>query len=137
MASFSACWSDDLAANPGSNMADPAIDGRAAVDLLEQPALVEDLEVAPDGHVRHAELADEVGDADGAVLADAVEDERLALAREHQADPRHVDLDRVTMDTRRSPLLIERLPPQPTESQRIPTTKPQKPLRCLDIDGCG
>ena len=54
------------------------------MDLLEQPALVEDLEVAPNGHVRDAELAHEVGDADRAVLADAVEDEGLALAREHQ-----------------------------------------------------
>ena len=54
------------------------------MDLLEQPALVEDLEVAADGHVRDAELAHEIGDADRAVLADAVEDEGLALAREHQ-----------------------------------------------------
>ena len=57
---------------------------RAAVDLLEQAPLVEDLEVAADGHVRHAELADEVGDADRPVLADPVEDEGLALAGEHQ-----------------------------------------------------
>ena len=48
---------------PGSNRALPVERGRAAVDLLEQAALVEDLEVAADGHVRHAELADEVGDA--------------------------------------------------------------------------
>ena len=54
------------------------------MDLLEQPALVEDLEVAADGHVGDAELAHEVGDADRAVLADAIEDECLALAREHQ-----------------------------------------------------
>ena len=69
----------------------PAIDGRAAVDLLEQAALVEDLEVAADGHVRHAELADEVGDADRAVLADPVEDECLALTREHQATRSQID----------------------------------------------
>ena len=54
------------------------------MDLLEQAALVEDLEVAADGHVGHAELAHEVGDADGPVLAHAIEDERLTLAREHQ-----------------------------------------------------
>ena len=84
MASFSACWSADLAANPGSNRALPATDGRAAVDLLEQAALVEDLEVAPDGHVGDAELAHEVGHADRAVLAHAIEDERLPLPSEHQ-----------------------------------------------------
>ena len=84
MASFSLCWRADLAAKPGSNRALPADGGRAAVDLLEQPALVEDLEVAPDGHVRHAELADEVGDTDRAVLADPVEDECLTLPSEHQ-----------------------------------------------------
>ena len=91
MASFSACWSADLAANPGSNSARARERRRAAVDLLEQAALVEDLEVAPDGHVGHAELAHEVGDADGAVLADAIEDERLALTREHQATLRRID----------------------------------------------
>ena len=80
----------------------PGDRGRTAVDLLEQPALVEDLEVAPDGHVRHAELADEVGDADRAVLADAIEDERLALARQHQAALPN-SIRRVTMDTRAHP----------------------------------
>ena len=58
---------------------------RPAVDLLEQPALVEDLEVAADGHVGHAELAHEVGDPDRAVLADPVEDECLALPSEHRS----------------------------------------------------
>ena len=84
MASFSLCWSADLAANPGSNRAVPGDRRRPAVDLLEQPALVEDLEVATDGHVGDAELAHEVGDPDRAVLADAIEDECLALTREHQ-----------------------------------------------------
>ena len=45
--------------------------------------VVEDLEVAPHGHVRHAELADEIRDADGARLADALEDQGLPLARQH------------------------------------------------------
>ena len=54
------------------------------MDLLEQPPLVEDLEVAPDGHVGDAELAHEVRDPDRAVFADAVEDEGLSLTREHQ-----------------------------------------------------
>ena len=44
----------------------PASVGRPAMDLLEEAALVEDLEVAPHGHVGDAELADEVRDADGA-----------------------------------------------------------------------
>ena len=88
----------------------PAIDGRAAVDLLEQAALVEDLEVAADGHVRHAELAHEVGDADRAVLADAVEDECLALTREHQATLRSADAARSMPPD--LPLLIDRLPPE-------------------------
>ena len=53
------------------------------MDLLEEAALVEDLEVAPHGHVGDAELADEVRDADGAGLADALEDQGLPLARQH------------------------------------------------------
>ena len=71
------------------------------MDLLEQAALVEDLEVAADGHVGDAELAHEVGDADRAVLADPVEDERLALTREHQATLRMIDA--TGFDTRRPP----------------------------------
>ena len=73
-----------MAANPGSNEARPGEGGGAAVDLLQQPVLVEDLEVAPDGHVGDAELARKLGDADRAGLADPVEDERLALAGEHR-----------------------------------------------------
>ena len=75
---------------------------RAAVDLLEQAALVEDLEVAPDGHVGHAELAHEVRDAHGAVLAHAVEDECLTLAREHQGTL-FIPVRSVEMDTRPHP----------------------------------
>ena len=68
------------------------------MDLLQEAALVEDLEVAAHRHVGHAELADEVRDADRSVLADAIQDERLALSREHQ---RTVSMPsrRVTMDT--------------------------------------
>ena len=72
------------------------------MDLLEQAALVEDLEVAADGHVGHAELAHEVGDAHGAVLAHAVEDERLTLAREHQ-ETLSISARSVEMDTRPHP----------------------------------
>jgi hypothetical protein len=54
------------------------------VDLLEQSSLVEGLEVPADGHVRHAELADQVRDADRPVLSDTVQDDRLALACKHQ-----------------------------------------------------
>ena len=103
MASFSALLERRTSPrSPGSKRALPAIDGRPAVDLLEQAALVEDLEVAPDGHVRDAELADEVGDADRAVLADAVEDECLTLAREHQRTL-CVRSGSVAMDTRPHP----------------------------------
>ena len=58
------------------------------MDLLEQASIVEDLEVATDGHVGDAELAHEVGDPDRAVLADAIEDEGLALSGEHQRTAR-------------------------------------------------
>jgi hypothetical protein len=51
------------------------------VHLLDEPAVVEKLEVAPDRHVRDAELADEVGDAHRAVLTDAFQDPSLALSR--------------------------------------------------------
>ena len=43
-----------------------------------------------------------VGDADRTVLADAIEDERLALARQHQAIPTK-SIRRVTVDTRAHP----------------------------------
>ena len=72
------------------------------MDLLDQPALVEDLQVAPDGHVRHAEFTDEVGDAYGPVFAHAVEDERLSLAREHQGRL-FIPARSVEMDTRPHP----------------------------------
>ena len=55
------------------------------MDLLEQPALIEDLEIAANGHVGDAELAHEVGHTDRAVFADAIEDECLALPGEHQS----------------------------------------------------
>ena len=102
MASFSLCWSADLSGEARLEQGGSCDRGRAAVDLLEQTALVEDLEVATDGHVGHAELAHEVGDPHGAVLAHAVEDERLTLAREHQGS---LDMpDRIApMDTRPHP----------------------------------
>ena len=59
----------------------PGERGRSAVDLLDEPLVGEQLEVAPDRHVRHAQLADEVGHPDAAVLAHPVEDVGLALAR--------------------------------------------------------
>ena len=80
IASFSASWRADLAAKPGSNRALP---GRAVAPpwtFSIRPALVEQLHVAPDRHVRHAQLADEVGHPDAAVLADAIEDVGLTLA---------------------------------------------------------
>jgi multiple sugar transport system substrate-binding protein len=52
------------------------------VDLLDEAALVEELEIPPDGHVRDAELAGEIDDPDGALGPDAIEDEREPLATE-------------------------------------------------------
>jgi hypothetical protein len=53
------------------------------VDLLQQPLVVQHLEVAPDGHVRHGQLAGELRDAHGAGLTNPFEDVGLALAGEH------------------------------------------------------
>ena len=50
------------------------------MDLLEQPTIVEQLQIPTDGHVRHAELAHEIGHAHAAVLAHALEDVGLPLA---------------------------------------------------------
>ena len=90
IASFSLCWRADFSGEAGLEQGGAGDRRRAAVDLLEQSPLVEDLEVAPDGHVGDAELAHEVGDPDRAVLAHAVEDEGLALTGEHQRSLVHV-----------------------------------------------
>ena len=105
------------------------------MDLLEQPALVEDLEVAPDGHVRDAELAHEVGDPDRAVLADAIEDECLALAREHQRSLWCTGIGRD--DHPRLTPSDREIAAQRTESQRTPTGSRAKPLRVLDMQVAG
>ena len=135
IASFSGCWRRDLAANPGSNRALPGERRRAAVDLLEQAPLVEDLEVAADGHVRHAELAHEVGDPHGPVLADAFEDQRLALSGEHVRHPppgppgsaRHA-----TAPSRASRCRAVEIAAQPPESQRFRTRFPPNTPFVLD-----
>ena len=54
-----------------------------AVDLLEQAAVVEQLEVAADSHVGDAEVPGELANADAAVLADALQDQGLALTGKH------------------------------------------------------
>ena len=57
-----------------------ALDGRrAAVHLLDQTAFLEELQVAANGHVRNTECANEIGDANGALLAYALKDQRLTL----------------------------------------------------------
>ena len=63
-----------MAAKPGLEQGAPGQGRGAPVHLLEQAALVQDLQVAPDRHVRDAQLADEVGHPDAAILADALED---------------------------------------------------------------
>jgi hypothetical protein len=53
------------------------------VDLLQEAALVEQLEIAPNRHVRDAQVANEVGDPYRAVLANPIHDHRLPLPRQH------------------------------------------------------
>ncbi len=69
-----------LGGEAGLEQGAPGQGGRAAVDLLDQAPLVEELHVPPDRHVRDAQVPDEVGDPDAAVLAHPFEDVRLALA---------------------------------------------------------
>ena len=83
-------------------MADPEMDVAPPWTFSSRPALVEDLQVAPDGHVGNAQLADEVRDAHGPVLAHAIEDERLTLSREHQ-ETLLMTARSVEMDTRPHP----------------------------------
>ena len=61
---------------------------RAPVHLLQQPLVMQDLEIAPDGHVRHAQLAHEVRHAHGPVGTQPIEDVRVSLTRQHQFPPR-------------------------------------------------
>ena len=68
---------------------------RAPMNLDQQAPLVKGLEVAPDRHVRHAELPHEIRDADGPALANAPEDEVLALVREESSTPVGTRLDLV------------------------------------------
>jgi hypothetical protein len=55
------------------------------MDLLQETAIVQDLEVATDRHVGHAELADQVRHPHATVLPDALQDQGLALTRQHDA----------------------------------------------------
>src|SRR6266536_4052944 len=57
--------------------------GRAAVDLLHQPAPGERVEVAPHGHVRHPEQLGEIADADAPVALDLLQDPLLPLGWQH------------------------------------------------------
>ena len=79
---FSRSIIEDLIVKPGSNCELPSIERGPAMDLLEEAALVEKLQVAPDGHVRNAQLAHEIGHADAALLPNPIEDERLPLSGE-------------------------------------------------------
>ena len=108
--------------------------GRPAVDLLEETALMEDLQVAADGHVGDTEIADEVGHTYGSVLPDTVKDEGLALSRKHQATLTE-PCRRIALDPRRSWVDPTEIAAQPTESQRIQTMQNKKPAQVLDMAG--
>ena len=54
------------------------------MDLFEQATIVQHLEIAANRHVRDAECPHEIGNPNGSVLTDTIEDECLALPREHQ-----------------------------------------------------
>ena len=88
-----------------------------AVDLFEQAAVVEQLQVAPDGHIRHAQLAGEVRYTDSTVLADALQDQCLALACEHHRT--FLPLRRIARQG--SHPSRPRVDGHRTESQRVPT----------------
>src|SRR5512140_2912253 len=51
--------------------------------LLDQPLLVEKLKIAPDGHVGHGQLGDQIRDPDAAIRPDPIEDVRLSLSSQH------------------------------------------------------
>ncbi len=90
------------------------------MDLLEQTALLEDLEVTANGHVRHAEFSDEIGDADRSDFANAIEDERLALPGEHQSRVPSAS-PRLTMNTASRLMVPCKIAARRCESQRIRT----------------
>ncbi len=83
MACFSAVMQHGLRAE-ARLVGDPGHHGEGpAVHPLQQPLAVEPLDVAAHGHVRDAELVDEVGDAHRTRLLDQGEDGGAALAGEH------------------------------------------------------
>jgi hypothetical protein len=61
---------------------------RTAVDLGDEPVLVERVEVAADGHVAHAEQRGEVRDADRAAPAQLADDHLVSLLRERATPSR-------------------------------------------------
>ena len=83
MASFSACWRPDLVMNVGS-ASEPSERAVAPPWTFTMKApIVEDLQVATDRHVGDAQLTDQVRHPHAPILADALHDQGLALAREH------------------------------------------------------
>jgi hypothetical protein len=57
------------------------------VDLRDEAAFGEGLEVAADRHVGHAEFLDQFGHADRSGPVDAFGDPALSLLRQHDASP--------------------------------------------------
>ena len=87
MASFSSFWRVDLAANPGSKTALPGSAVAPPWTFSRRPCSWRTSRSRRIGHVGHAEHPNEVGDADCAVLADALEDQGLALSCKHVTGP--------------------------------------------------
>ncbi len=90
------------------------------MNLLQQPAIMQDLEIAADGHIGDTEGADQVCNANRAFLADPIQDERLALPRKHQHARCRSFRCLVTAGPS-SLILVTQIAAQPTESQRDST----------------
>ena len=135
MASFSLCWSADLAANPGSNSAVPAI------------------EVAPPWTFSSSPCSSRISRSRRTVMSETPSSRTRSATRTAPSSrtrsrmkawrwrasirapsARRRDLVSIPNDL---PLLIRQIAAQRTESQRIPTNTEHEPLQNLDTGGCG
>jgi hypothetical protein len=60
------------------------------MDFLDQAALVEELQIAPDGHIRDAERTHQIGYPYGTLLAHALKNQSLPLAGQSRPLGPHV-----------------------------------------------